>query len=65
MDHAIKILDNNEKVVGKMMTASYSDLAKFINKGFKGVDMATNEELTLESMDPSIGVSDGAMILND
>lgn len=65
MDHAIKILDSNEKVVGKMMTASYSDIAKFINKGFKVVDMATNEELTLESMDPSIGVSDGAMILND
>ena len=64
MDYAIKILDDKDKIVGEMLSASYSDVAKFINKGFKVVDKTNGQELTLEQLDSSIGVSDGAMVLN-
>jgi hypothetical protein len=64
MEYSIRILDDKQKLVGEMMTASYSDIAKFINKGFTVIDTTTGSEITMEQLDPSVGCSDGAMILN-
>lgn len=61
--YAIKILDNDQKIIGEMMTASYSDITKFINKGFTVINIETNEKITLESMTDTMGVSDGGIVL--
>ena len=61
--YAIKILDNDQKIIGEMMTASYSDITKFISKGFTVINIETNEKITLESMTDTMGVSDGGIVL--
>ena len=32
--YSIRILDNDQHIIGEMMTATCSDITKFINKGF-------------------------------
>lgn len=61
--YSIRILDNEQHIIGEMMTATCSDITKFINKGFTVMNIETGEQITLESMNESLGVSDGAMIL--
>lgn len=61
--YAIKILDNNQKVIGEMMTASCSDIAKFINKGFTVINVETGEKMTVESATEDLGISDGAILM--
>lgn len=61
--YSIRILDNNQKIIGEMMTATCSDITKFINKGFIVMNVETGEQITLESMNDSLGVSDGAIIM--
>ena len=61
--YSIKILDNDQKIIGEMMTATCSDITKFINKGFTVINVETGEQITLESMNDSLGVSDGAIIM--
>jgi cobalamin biosynthesis protein CbiD len=61
--YSIRILDNDQHIIGEMMTATCSDITKFINKGFTVMNIETGEQITLESMNESLGVSDGAMIL--
>lgn len=63
MAYAIKILDDKNKLVGEMMTATYTDIAKFINKGFHVIDKTNGQEITLEQMDETVGCSDGAILL--
>lgn len=61
--YAIKILDDKQKLIGEMMTASCSDIVKFINKGFTVINIETNQEITLESMNETLGVSDGTIMM--
>jgi len=61
--YSIRILDNNQKIIGEMMTATCSDITKFINKGFIVMNIETGEQITLESMTDSLGVSDGAIMM--
>lgn len=63
LTYAIKILDQTDHLVGEMMTASYSDVSKFIDKGFKVIDITNGSEMSKEDLDKTIGVSDGAMIV--
>ena len=63
LTYAIKILDQTDHLVGEMMTASYSDVSKFIDKGFKVIDITNGSEISKEDLDKTIGVSDGAMIV--
>lgn len=59
----IKILDDKGKVIGELMTATNSDVAKLINKGFTVVNIETNQVMTLESVTDTLGVSDGTIML--
>lgn len=59
--HSIQILDNDHKLIGELMTASDTDIMKFINKGFNVVDKITNQQIVLESVNQTVGVSDGVM----
>lgn len=60
MGTAIKILDKDNKVIGELMTATTSDIDKFINKGLKVIDINTGQEITGTcSNTDTFGVSDG------
>lgn len=59
----IKILDDKGKVIGELMNASSSEIAKLINKGFTVVNIETNQQMTLESVSDTFGVSDGTIML--
>lgn len=59
MNYSIQILDQNDKVVGKLMSATPSDILKYINKGFKVVDTVSGQQLDENVVNQTIGVSDG------
>lgn len=59
----IKILDENGKMIGELMTPSAAEIGKFINLGFTVINIETNEEVTMESITDNLGVSDGSIIL--
>ena len=59
--HSIQIFDNNHKSIGELMTATDTDIMKFINKGFIVVDRITNQQIILESVNQTVGVSDGVI----
>lgn len=65
MTYAIRVLDKQDHLVGEMMTASYSDVSKFIDKGFKVIDITNGSEMSKADLDNTIGVSDGAMIVSE
>ena len=56
--YSITILDRNGKKIGELMTATQSDIIKFINKGFTVVDNSTGMNMTSELMSSTIGVSE-------
>lgn len=56
--YSITILDRNGKKIGELMTATQSDIMKFINKGFTVVDNSTGMNMTSELMSSTIGVSE-------
>ena len=56
--YSITILDRNGKKIGELMTATRSDIMKFINKGFIVVDNSTGMNMTSELMSSTIGVSE-------
>ncbi len=56
--YSITILDRNGKKIGELMTATRSDIMKFINKGFTVVDNSTGMNMTSELMSSTIGVSE-------
>ena len=61
--YSIRIYDNNQQFIGEMMTATCSDITKFINKGFVVMNIETGEQITIESMNQALGVSDGAILM--
>lgn len=63
MSRSIKILDQNQQLIGKMINASDSDILTYIAKGFVVVDKKTNEVITESSITENLGVSDGSIIL--
>lgn len=59
MFYAIKIIDSNGQAIGELMQASPEYVMKYIEKGFTVINKATNEVLTVEEMQSTVGVSDG------
>lgn len=57
--YSIQILDKSQKPIGELMTASPSDVLKYINKGFTVIDKSTGAELTETFINSTIGVSEG------
>ena len=61
--YSIIILDSHGKKFGELMNASRTDIMAYINKGFNIIDRATNQQLTMESVADTLGVSDGCIML--
>ena len=59
MTYSIQILDNHGNLIGELMTASLSDVMKFINKGLTVVNKLTGQPISTETVNQTIGVSDG------
>lgn len=59
MKYSIEILDQNNKKIGELPTATSSEVLQFINKGFIVIDRMTGQRLTESNVTSSIGVSDG------
>lgn len=59
--HSIQIFDNNHKSIGELMTATDTDIMKFINKGFVVIDKITGQPIVFETVNQTVGVSDGVI----
>jgi hypothetical protein len=57
--YSIDILDTCGKKIGELMTATQTDILRYIEKGFKVIDKCTGSEITSDVINSSIGVSDG------
>lgn len=63
MSRPIRILDDKDQEVGQLMTASDTDILKYIAKGFRVVDTKTGETIMESDVSASLGVSDGAIVM--
>lgn len=63
MTHAVKIMDSNNKPIGELMTASDTDILKYLQKGFVVIDTKTGAYLTEESITTELGMSDGVIMV--
>lgn len=63
MTRSVKLLDENDKEIGKLMTASETDILTCIAKGFKVVDIKSGEVIQESDVSSTIGVSDGSIVL--
>lgn len=63
MTRSIKILDTDQKPIGELMTASDTDILKYLAKGLIVVDKKTGTLITESDVTNSIGVSDGEIIM--
>ena len=59
--YSIIIYDNNNKIIGELMTATTTDIIKFINKGFHVTNKITGNDITIDELTQNIGVSDGVI----
>lgn len=59
MTFIISILDNNRKHVGDLQTATMEDIKNLLNKGMIVINQMDGTEITMESLNNMIGVSDG------
>ena len=59
MTFIISILDNNHKHVGDLQTATMEDIKNLLNKGMIVINQMDGTEITMESLNNMIGVSDG------
>lgn len=59
--YSIRILDEKNKLIGELLTATPNDIIKFIDKGFKVIDIITHKEIMRESVTQVIGVSECVM----
>ena len=59
MTFIISILDNNRKHVGDLQTATVEDIKNLLNKGMIVINQMDGTEITMESLNNMIGVSDG------
>ena len=61
--YSIIMLDKDTgKQIGELPTASPAEIMSLIGKGFKIIDRSTSEELTMESVQDKVGVSDGVIL---
>lgn len=63
MTRPIKIVDSDRKPIGELMTATNTEILKYISKGFTVIDRRTGEVITESDVSEVLGVSDGEMIM--
>lgn len=56
---SIRIYDSKRNLIGELPTATAQDIMKYINKGFIVKNVISGEEITLDNINSSVGVSDG------
>lgn len=56
---SIRIYDSKRNLIGELPTATAQDIMKYINKGFIIKNVISGEEITLDNINSSVGVSDG------
>ena len=56
---SIRIHDSKRNLIGELPTATAQDIMKYINKGFIVKNVISGEEITLDNINSSVGVSDG------
>lgn len=60
---SIQIFDTNQNPIGELMTASDTDILKYIAKGLVVVDKRSGEVITESMVTSTMGVSDGEIIM--
>lgn len=63
MSRSIRIMDDNQQLIGELMTASNTDILAYLAKGLKVYDKKTGETITEEAVTEQLGVSDGGIIM--
>ena len=63
MSRSIKIVDNNQQLIGESMTASDTDILQYLAKGLKVIDKKTGNVITESDITSTMGVSDGELIM--
>lgn len=63
MSRPISIRDDKDQPIGELLTASDTDILKYLAKGLKVIDKQTGEVITESMITATLGVSDGEMIL--
>lgn len=63
MSRSVRILGQDQQLIGELMTASDTDILKYIAKGLIVVDQKTGDVITEEDVTSSLGVSDGELIM--
>lgn len=61
MTYSIKIVDDKGTLIGKLMTASSSDILNLIGKGFTIIDIHTDKEITAEDVSSVVGISESVI----
>ena len=61
---SVKLLDEHDKEIGKLLKASNQDILRLINKGFKVVDVRSGDVIQESDVSATLGVSDGAIIID-
>ena len=56
---SIRIYDSKRNLIGELPTATAQDIMQSINKGFIVKNVISGEEITLDNINSSVGVSDG------
>ena len=61
-EYEVDIFSGNTKI-GELMTASASDLLKYLHKGLTVIEESTGMQITEDMLNGSLGVSDGCVCL--
>ena len=63
MSRLIKIVDNNQQLIGESMTATNTDILQYLAKGLTVIDKKTGDVITESDITSTMGVSDGELIM--
>lgn len=63
MSRSIKIVDNNQQLIGESMTATNTDILQYLAKGLTVIDKKTGDVITESDITSTMGVSDGELIM--
>lgn len=63
MSRSIKIVDNNQQLIGESITATNTDILQYLAKGLIVIDKKTGDVITESDVTSTMGVSDGELIM--
>lgn len=63
MSREVRIYDGNQQLIGELMTASNTDILKYLAKGLVVVDQKTGNVITESEMTNELGMSDGSVVM--